>query len=68
MVMSILCGLLVGMLPLLIFLEKKLLETENKILKDDIVTKQRLIDSLLQHNNLLITHQEGLTTELLTPK
>ena len=67
--MSILYGLLVGVLPLPIFLEKeKLLQTENKILKDDIVTKQRLIDSLLQHNNLLITHQEGLTTELLTPK
>ena len=67
--MSILYGLLVGVLPLPIFLEKeKLLQTENKILKDDIVTKQRLIDSLLQHNNLLITHQEGLNTELLTPK
>ena len=45
----------------------KLLETENKILKDDIATKQKLIDSLLQHNNLLITQQERLTTELLTP-
>ena len=45
----------------------KLLETENKILKDDIATKQELIDSLLQHNNLLITQQERLTTELLTP-
>ena len=33
----------------------KLLQTENKILKDDIGTKQRLIDSLLQHNNLLLT-------------
>ena len=29
----------------------KLLETENKILKDDIGTKQKLIDSLLQHHN-----------------
>ena len=45
----------------------KLLETENKILIDDIATKQKLIDSLLQHNNLLITQQERLTTELLTP-
>ena len=45
----------------------KLLETENKILEDDIATKQKLIDSLLQHNNLLITQQERLTTELLTP-
>ena len=45
----------------------KLLETENKILKDDITTKQKFIDSLLQHNNLSIIQQEGLTTELLTP-
>ena len=44
----------------------KLLETENKILKDDIATKQKLIDCLLQHNNLSIT-QERLTAELLTP-
>ena len=43
------------------------LETENQIVKDDILTKQKLIDSLLQHNNLLITQQERLTTELLTP-
>ena len=40
---------------------------ENKILKDDIGTKQKLIDSLLQHNNLLLTQQKRLTTELLTP-
>ena len=45
----------------------KLLETENKIVKYDIATKQKLIDSLLQHNNLLTTQQETLTTELLTP-
>ena len=45
----------------------KLLETESNILKDDIGTKQKLIDSLLQHNNLLLTQQERLTTELLTP-
>ena len=44
----------------------KLLETENKILKDDIGTKQKLIDSLLQHNNLLLIQQERLTAELLT--
>ena len=44
----------------------KLLETENKILKDDIAIKQKLIDSLLQHNILLITQQERLTAELLT--
>ena len=45
----------------------KLLETENKILKDHIATKQKLIGFLLQHNNLFITQQERLTTELLTP-
>ena len=45
----------------------KLLEAENKILKDDIGTKQKLIDSLLQHNNLLLTQQERLTAELQTP-
>ena len=45
----------------------KLLETQNKILRDDIATKQKLIDFLLQRNNLLITQQERLTTELLTP-
>ena len=45
----------------------KPLDTENKILKDDIGTKQKLIDSLLQHNNLLLTQQERLTAELLTP-
>ena len=47
--------------------EIKLLETENKILKDDIGTKQKLINTLLQHNNLLLTQQERLTDELLTP-
>ena len=45
----------------------KLFETENKILKEDITTKQKPIDSLLEHNNLLITQQDRLTTELLTP-
>ena len=45
----------------------KLLKAENKILKDDIGTKQKLIDSSLQHNNLLLTQQERLTAELLTP-
>ena len=44
----------------------KLLETENKILKNDMGTRQKLIDSLLQHNDLLITQQERLTTQLLT--
>ena len=46
--------------------KRRLLETENKILKDDIVIKQKLIYYLLQHNNLLITQQDRLTTELLT--
>ena len=46
---------------------EKLLEAENQILKDDIGTKQKLIDSLLQHNNLLLTQQERLTAELLIP-
>ena len=30
----------------------KLLEGENKFLKDDITTKYKLIDSILQHNKL----------------
>ena len=30
----------------------KLLETENKFLKDDTTTKYKLIDSILQHNKL----------------
>ena len=46
--------------------KRRLLETENKILKDDIAIKQKLIYYLLQHNNLLITQQDRLTTELLT--
>ena len=45
----------------------KRLETENKILKDDIADKQKLVGYLLQHNNLLIIQQERLTNELLTP-
>ena len=45
----------------------KLLETENTVLKDDITSRQKLIDSLLQHNNLLIRQKERLTTELLPP-
>ena len=42
----------------------KLLETENKILKNDIATKEILILSFFQLNNIL---QQGPTTELLTP-
>ena len=37
------------------------------MLKDDITNKQKLIDFLLPHNNLLLTQQEILTAELLTP-
>ena len=58
-------GILMSLL-LLVVETIKLLETENKILKNNIGTKQKLTDSLLQHNNLLITQQERLTTELLT--
>ena len=32
----------------------KFLETENKLLKDDIKNKQKLIDSILEHNSNLI--------------
>ena len=39
---------------------------EKKILEDDITPKEKLIDSLSQHNNLLITQQERLTNRLLT--
>ena len=39
----------------------KLYEIKNKILKDDIATKQKLIDSLIQHNNLITTQQKRLT-------
>ena len=58
-------GILMSLL-LLVAETIKLLETENKILKNNIGTKQKLTDSLLQYNNLLITQQERLTTELLT--
>ena len=35
----------------------KLLENENKLLKDDIKNKQKLIDSILEHNSNLIQAQ-----------
>ena len=35
----------------------KLLETENKLLKDDIKNKQKLIDSILEHSSNLIQAQ-----------
>ena len=47
--------------------KSKLLEAENKILMIMSPMQQKLIDSLLQHNNLSITQQGKLTTESLTP-
>ena len=35
----------------------KFLETENKLLKDDIKNKQKLIDSIIEHNSNLIRAQ-----------
>lgn len=35
----------------------KHLEAENKILKDDVTNRQKLTDSLLQHDDILATHQ-----------
>ena len=35
----------------------KLLENENKLLKDDIKNKQKLIDSILEHNSNLTEAQ-----------
>ena len=35
----------------------KYLESENKFLKDNIVSKQKLIDKLLENNNKLVDHQ-----------
>ena len=43
--------------------ENEKLNDKVKILKDYSATKQKLIDSLLQYNNLLTTQQERLTTE-----
>ena len=40
----------------------KLLENENKLLKDDIKNKQKLIDSILEHNSNLIQSQNVLQT------
>ena len=37
--------------------EVKCLEVEHKILRNDIVSKQNLIDSLLEHNSNLLNHQ-----------
>ena len=38
----------------------KFLETENKLLKDDITNKQKLIDSILEHNSNLIKLKTSL--------
>ena len=35
----------------------KYLESENKFLKDNMVSKQKLIDKLLENNNKLVDHQ-----------
>ena len=35
----------------------KSLEVENKFLRNDVVSKQNLIDSLLEHNSNLLNHQ-----------
>ena len=35
----------------------KSLEVENKFLRDDVVSKQNLIDSLLEHNANLLNHR-----------
>ena len=35
----------------------KTLEIENKLLKNDLGSKQNLIDSLLEHNSNLLSHQ-----------
>ena len=37
--------------------KNKLLENENKLLKDDIKSKQKLTDSILEHNSNLIQAQ-----------
>ena len=39
----------------------KLLETENKLLKDDIKNKQKLINSILEHDSNLIQTQNVFT-------
>ena len=37
--------------------DAKNLEIENKFLRNDVVSKQNLIDSLLEHNLNLLNHQ-----------
>ena len=38
----------------------KLLETENKLLKDDLSNKQKIIDTILMHNSKLIESQNSI--------
>ena len=38
-------------------LKQKSMEVENKFLRNDVVSKQNLIDSLLEHNSNLLNHQ-----------
>ena len=35
----------------------KFLESENSFLKSDINIKQKVIDSILEHNSILLHHQ-----------
>ena len=35
----------------------KYLEVENKFLRNDVISKQNLTDSLLEHNSNLLNHQ-----------
>ena len=37
-------------------LKQKLLEIDNKFFRNDVVSKQNLVDSLLKHNSNLLNH------------
>ena len=43
----------------------KLLELENKLLKDDISTKQKFIDTILEHNGTLMNNQTSDVTPII---
>ena len=43
----------------------KLLELENKLLKDDISNKQKFIDTILEHNGKLINNQTSDVTPII---
>ena len=38
----------------------KLLETEHKLLKDDLSSKQKIIDTILMYNSKLIKNQNSI--------